>query len=89
MTNSRGDDKRPIDRVRESALAMQIGGAEDGTISVMIDMGMALYVVKEHAIYAGQFRTRSTRDEPMLPSRTRSNGSYRSAVTIPKPLASS
>ena len=54
MTSSRGDDKRPIDTVRESALSMQIGGPEDGAIAVMIDMGMALYVVKEHAIYAGQ-----------------------------------
>jgi hypothetical protein len=54
MNTSRGDDKRPIDRVRESALSMQIGGPEDGAISVMIDMGMALYVVKEHAIYAVQ-----------------------------------
>ncbi len=54
MTMSRGDDKRPIDRVRESALSMQIGGPEDGAISVMIDMGGALYVVKEHAIYAVQ-----------------------------------
>jgi hypothetical protein len=54
MTTSRGDDKRPIDRVRESALSMQIGGPADGAISVMIDMGMALYVVKEHAIYAVQ-----------------------------------
>jgi len=54
MNTSRRDDKRPIDRVRESALSMQIGGPEDGAISVMIDMGMALYVVKEHAIYAVQ-----------------------------------
>ena len=54
MNTSRWDDKRPIDRVRESALSMQIGGPEDGAISVMIDMGMALYVVKEHAIYAVQ-----------------------------------
>jgi hypothetical protein len=33
---------------------MQIGGPADGAISVMIDMGMTLYVVKEHAIYAVQ-----------------------------------
>jgi len=45
-------DKRLIDRVRDSALSMQIGGQEDGGVSVMIDMGSALYVVKEHAIYA-------------------------------------
>lgn len=51
---SRGDDKRPIDRIRESALSMQIGTPEDGAVSVKIDMGNALYVVKERAIYAVQ-----------------------------------
>lgn len=51
---SRGDDKRPIDRIRESALSMQVGAPKDGAISMMIDMGSALYVVKEHAIYAVQ-----------------------------------
>lgn len=51
---SRGDDKRPIDRSRESALSMQIGTPEDGAVSVMIDMENALYVVKERAIYAVQ-----------------------------------
>jgi hypothetical protein len=51
---SRPDDKRPVDRVRESALSMQIGRPEDGAISVMIDMESALYVVKEYAIYAVQ-----------------------------------
>jgi len=51
---SRSDYKRPIDRIRESALSMQVGAPEDGAVSVMIDMESALYVVKEHAIYAVQ-----------------------------------
>jgi hypothetical protein len=68
---------------------MQIGGPADGAISVMIDMGMALYVVKEHAIYAVQLADQVDRDGPMSPSRTRSNGSCRSALTIPHSRASS
>ena len=51
---NRGDDRRPIDRIRESALSMQIGTTEDGASSVMIDMDSALYIVKERAIYAIQ-----------------------------------
>lgn len=51
---NRGDDRRPIDRIRESALSMQIGTPEDGSCSVMIDMDSALYIVKERAIYAIQ-----------------------------------
>jgi hypothetical protein len=51
---SRGDDKRPIDRIRESALSMRIGTPEDGAVSVMIGMEDALYVVTERAIYAVQ-----------------------------------
>ena len=47
-------DKRLIDRVRDSALSMQVGGPEDGGVSIIIDMGSALYVVKERAIYAVQ-----------------------------------
>jgi hypothetical protein len=43
-----------MDRIRESALSMQIGTPEDGAVSVMIDMENALYVVKERAIYAVQ-----------------------------------
>jgi len=48
------DDKRPIDRIRQSALSMQIGDPEDGAVSVMIDMVSALYVLKERAIYTVQ-----------------------------------
>ena len=51
---NRGEERRPIDRIRESALSMQIGTSEDGASSVMIDMDSALYVVKERAIYAIQ-----------------------------------
>ena len=49
-----GDNERPIDRIRKSSLSMQVGTPEDGAASVMIDMGSALYVLKEHAIYAVQ-----------------------------------
>lgn len=52
LSMSERKDKRLIDRVRDSALSMQIGGLEDGGVSVMIDMGSARYVVKERAIYA-------------------------------------
>jgi hypothetical protein len=51
---SNGDKERPIDRIRQSALSMPVGTPEEGAASVMIDMGTALYVLKEHAIYAVQ-----------------------------------
>lgn len=45
-------NKQPIERIRDSALSIQVGGPDDGAISMMIDMGNELYVVLEHAIYA-------------------------------------
>jgi hypothetical protein len=59
---NRGDDRRPIDRIRESALSMQVGTPEDGASSVMIDMDSALYVVKERAIYAIQMADQVDRE---------------------------
>ena len=49
-----GKDNRLIDRIRDLALSMQVGGPEDGGVSTMIGMESALYVVKERAIYAVQ-----------------------------------
>lgn len=51
---SKRDDKRPIDKIRESALSMLVGGPEDGVICEMISIGDQLYIVCEHAIFAVQ-----------------------------------
>jgi hypothetical protein len=51
---SSDNKERPIDRIRQSALSMQVGTPKDGAALMMIDMGSALYVIKEHAIYAVQ-----------------------------------
>jgi len=46
--------RRLIDRLRDSAGSMQVGEPKDGQVSLMINMGSALHVVMEHAIYAVQ-----------------------------------
>ena len=48
-------EKRPIDRLRSSAISMEIDDADDGSrISEMISMGGKLLIVKEHSIHAIQ-----------------------------------
>jgi len=47
-------DKRPIDRIRESALSMQVGEPEDGAICQMISIGNQLHIIAEHAVFAVQ-----------------------------------
>ncbi|MCR4268269.1 hypothetical protein [Nitratireductor sp. ZSWI3] len=44
-------DKRPIDKLRESAVGMTVGDASDGAITGMITIAERLYVIKEKAIY--------------------------------------
>lgn len=47
------NDKRPIDRLRESAGKMEIGAADDSSeITAMVSIGDVLYIVKENGIYA-------------------------------------
>jgi hypothetical protein len=47
------NEKRPIDRLRESAGRMEIGTADDSSaITAMIPIGGDLYIVKENGIYA-------------------------------------
>jgi hypothetical protein len=81
LTMSERKDKRLIDRVRNSALSMQIGSQEDGGVSMMIDMGSALYVVKERAIYVIQLADhvdpeRTNVSVPNTPQRILSMGSH-------------
>jgi len=46
-------EKKPIDRLRESAGRMEIGTADDASaITAMLAMGDVLYTIKEHGIYA-------------------------------------
>lgn len=45
---------QPIDLIRNSALSMNIGKEEDGSICTVIDMQHTLYSIHEHAIYAMQ-----------------------------------
>lgn len=46
-------EKRPIDRLRESAGRMEIGTADDSSaITAMLSMGDVLYTIKEYGIYA-------------------------------------
>ncbi|MEM9681554.1 MAG: hypothetical protein AAF901_14620 [Bacteroidota bacterium] len=45
------EDKRPIDRKRESAGTADIGTREDGAILEMTKIGKRLIVIKENAIY--------------------------------------
>ena len=47
------NDKRPIDRLRESAGKMEIGTADDSSeITAMVSIGDDFYIVKENGIYA-------------------------------------
>jgi hypothetical protein len=47
------NEKRPIDRLRESAVRIEIGTADDSSsIAAMISIGDVLYIVKENGIYA-------------------------------------
>lgn len=48
------DSDRLIDRIRNSALSMKIGGDGDGPIGTVINMQHSLYSIHEHAIYAMQ-----------------------------------
>ncbi|MCR6732599.1 MAG: hypothetical protein NVV83_00135 [Afipia sp.] len=48
-------DKRPIDRIRESAMSMSVGTPDDQTpITEMIGLGGILYIIKEGGVYATQ-----------------------------------
>lgn len=47
-------DKRSIDRIRDSAFSMQVGGTDDGAICRMISVGDKLHLVLEHAIFTVQ-----------------------------------
>lgn len=51
---SERDDKWAIDKIRDSALSMQVGTPEDGALCEMISIGDRLHIVFEHAIYAVQ-----------------------------------
>ncbi len=49
-------ERRPIDRLRESAKSGRIGSdGDDSAIAEMIPVGDRMYFVKEHGIYAMQF----------------------------------
>ncbi|WP_299904568.1 hypothetical protein [uncultured Paracoccus sp.] len=50
MSNER--EKQHIDNVRDSALSMQIGDENDGSISQMVNVANAdMYIIKKHAIF--------------------------------------
>jgi hypothetical protein len=51
-------DKRPIDRMRESAMSMTVGTPEDGVIKGFLTIGgknKKMYVIKEHSVYLVRF----------------------------------
>ncbi len=50
MSNER--EKQHIDKVRDSALSMQVGDENDGSISGMVSVANAdMYIIKKHAIF--------------------------------------
>jgi hypothetical protein len=50
MSNER--EKRHIDKVRDSALSMQVGDENDGSISGMVSVANTdMYIIKKHAIF--------------------------------------
>ncbi len=69
--------RRLIDRLRDSAGSMQVGEPKDGRVSLMINMGSALYVVMEHAIYAVQLADQVDPERTNAPCPTPSSGSCR------------
>ncbi len=48
------DDRRPIDRIRDSAFSMHVGGPDNGAICEMISINDQLHIVSEHAIFLVQ-----------------------------------